>query len=382
MTVWITPSTRSAYPSAKSEHAQASQQTSDLHTHAPDVRIQPAQFASFGQSTAYFAYVSCHYFCGVTGRAPAFSHLNAAQHSGWRSARRVCGIRPSVAVYILFARWHRSHTAAAVAVWFRPRRRVRTPLYCTVMQLCACRVVLTVELRRCEPTSPDPRAALELCGVGCSVYRAVSRRRAVPRGALVIFRDGDPGLRWGWAPGRIPITVYSRKEKLIFFKTHANVGFVARRQSVLGLNAALDGYRESADREGTTVTAMRDFTTRGRGIIIPSCETICKPICFAFALAACHADFLPFRPSAMPMVACPYGSFCESFGHSRYIWVKKIGRLRGSRTRGVEGARMRHQRPCRRPLKAREGCSGLVGDACARQLDGGVDGRRPPYPRR
>ena len=25
-----------------------------------------------------------------------------------------------------------------------------------------------------------------------------------------------------------------------------------------------------------------------------------------------------------------------------------------------------------------EGCSGLVGEACARQLDGGVDGRRPP----
>ena len=34
------------------------------------------------------------------------------------------------------------------------------------------------------------------------------------------------------------------------------------------------------------------------------------------------------------------------------------------------------------PTEAREGCSGLVGDACARQLDGGVDGRRPPYRRR
>ena len=31
------------------------------------------------------------------------------------------------------------------------------------------------------------------------------------------------------------------------------------------------------------------------------------------------------------------------------------------------------------PTESREGCSGLVGDACARQLDGGVDGRRPPY---
>ena len=39
----------------------------------------------------------------------------------------------------------------------------------------------------------------------------------------------------------------------------------------------------------------------------------------------------------------------------------------------LEGARMRHQdqRPCRAaPSEAREGCSGLVGDACARQLDG------------
>ena len=34
------------------------------------------------------------------------------------------------------------------------------------------------------------------------------------------------------------------------------------------------------------------------------------------------------------------------------------------------------------PTEAREGCSVLVGDACARQLDGGVDGRRPPYRQR
>ena len=31
------------------------------------------------------------------------------------------------------------------------------------------------------------------------------------------------------------------------------------------------------------------------------------------------------------------------------------------------------------PTEAREGCSGLVGEACARQLDGGVDGQRPSY---
>lgn len=42
-----------------------------------------------------------------------------------------------------------------------------------------------------------------------------------------------------------------------------------------------------------------------------------------------------------------------------------------------EGAQMRHL-----PTEVREGCPGLVGDACARQLDGGVLGRRLPHPRR
>ena len=32
------------------------------------------------------------------------------------------------------------------------------------------------------------------------------------------------------------------------------------------------------------------------------------------------------------------------------------------------------------PTEAKEGCSGLVGEACARQLDGGVDGRRLHVP--
>ena len=53
-------------------------------------------------------------------------------------------------------------------------------------------------------------------------------------------------------------------------------------------------------------------------------------------------------------------------GHLRYIWLKKIGR---TRRRPLEGARTRHQRPCPLPTEAREGCPGLVGDACARQLE-------------
>ena len=69
----------------------------------------------------------------------------------------------------------------------------------------------------------------------------------------------------------------------------------------------------------------------------------------------------------------------ESYVHLRYIWLKKIGRTRASAARGCANAA-----PAAMPLptEAREGCSGLVGDACARQLDGGVDGRRPPHCRR
>ena len=71
------------------------------------------------------------------------------------------------------------------------------------------------------------------------------------------------------------------------------------------------------------------------------------------------------------------GLLHESFGHLRYIRLKKIGRTRrrpleGARTRGTSAA----MPP---PTEAREGCPGLVGDACARQLDDGVDGRRPPF---
>ena len=49
----------------------------------------------------------------------------------------------------------------------------------------------------------------------------------------------------------------------------------------------------------------------------------------------------------------------------RYIWLKKIGRTRGSAARGCANAAPAAMPPA---TKAREGCSGLVGDACARQL--------------
>ena len=70
---------------------------------------------------------------------------------------------------------------------------------------------------------------------------------------------------------------------------------------------------------------------------------------------------------------------CEYIGHLHYRWVKKIGRTRASAARGCANAAPAAMPP---PTEAREGCSGIVGDACARQLDGGVDGRRPPYRRR
>ena len=69
----------------------------------------------------------------------------------------------------------------------------------------------------------------------------------------------------------------------------------------------------------------------------------------------------------------------EYMVHLRYIWRKKIGRTRSSAARVRERAAPAAMPP---PTEAREGCSGLVGEACARQLDGGVDGRRPPYRRR
>ena len=59
----------------------------------------------------------------------------------------------------------------------------------------------------------------------------------------------------------------------------------------------------------------------------------------------------------------PRGSFCESFTHSRYIWVKNIGRLRGSRTRGCANEAPTATPP---PTEAREGCSQLW--PCGRRL--------------
>ena len=71
------------------------------------------------------------------------------------------------------------------------------------------------------------------------------------------------------------------------------------------------------------------------------------------------------------------GSCCVSvysIVHLRYI------RPRASAARGCANAAPVAMPP---PTETSiEGCPGLVGDACARQLDGGVDGRRPPYRRR
>ena len=52
----------------------------------------------------------------------------------------------------------------------------------------------------------------------------------------------------------------------------------------------------------------------------------------------------------------------------------------GPERRPLEGARMRHQRrPCRRPLRPERAALALWATPVhTRQLDGGVDGRRPP----
>ena len=71
------------------------------------------------------------------------------------------------------------------------------------------------------------------------------------------------------------------------------------------------------------------------------------------------------------------GLLHESYAHSRYIWLKKIGRpRRPALGRCPNGNAAPAAMPL--PTEAREGSSGLVGDAFARQLDGVVDNRRPP----
>ena len=82
---------------------------------------------------------------------------------------------------------------------------------------------------------------------------------------------------------------------------------------------------------------------------------------------------------ALPLVCTVYGSLREYMGQKRHILRKKIGRTRASAARGCANTAPAAMPP---PTEAREGCSGLVGEACARQLDGGVDGRRTPYRRR
>ena len=70
------------------------------------------------------------------------------------------------------------------------------------------------------------------------------------------------------------------------------------------------------------------------------------------------------------------GVLHESYAHKRNIWLKKI-----SDGPDVLCTRRRpNAAPAGMPLstEAGEGSSGLVGDACARQLDGVVDDGRPP----
>ena len=99
---------------------------------------------------------------------------------------------------------------------------------------------------------------------------------------------------------------------------------------------------------------------------------------YTFYMRVCVCGYTQPNSTVHPQMA-RFVSHSDIRPFARYIWVRKIGRLRGSRTRGCANAAPAAMPP---PTEAREGCSGLVGDACARQLDGGVDGRRPPYRRR
>ena len=99
------------------------------------------------------------------------------------------------------------------------------------------------------------------------------------------------------------------------------------------------------------------------------------------ALSASPPWHLPFPSPSHPSNRALYpraqtvefhsvnGSLCEYMWYIklRYKLVRKIGRLRGSRTRGCANAAPAAMPP---PTEAREGCSGLMGDACAHQLDG------------
>ena len=78
-----------------------------------------------------------------------------------------------------------------------------------------------------------------------------------------------------------------------------------------------------------------------------------------------------------------FGSLCEymvhfTFAVARYVLTKRLPRKKIGRTRAASAARPRgcaNAAPAAMPppTEAREGCSGLMGDACAaRQLDGGV----------
>ena len=77
----------------------------------------------------------------------------------------------------------------------------------------------------------------------------------------------------------------------------------------------------------------------------------------------------------------------EYMGHLRYIWLKKTATRESAararvRERGTSGS-AQWPWPMLTPTEAPERAAlALWATACAHQLDGGVDGRRPPYRRR
>ena len=112
---------------------------------------------------------------------------------------------------------------------------------------------------------------------------------------------------------------------------------------------------------------------RGRGLRREGREVHCIAIhCESMDNTASSTTLLPFVHFAARCVSIWYIFVTLGAKRSDGPGHPSVGR---SMVRDAAPAAMTP------PTEAREGCSGLVGDACARQLDGGVDGRRPPYGR-
>ena len=181
--------------------------------------------------------------------------------------------------------------------------------------------------------------------VGAKKSGGMEEYCAAVRGATKTFKESR---------GAQPHTGPSPPRQNTICTLHATHQLLGRAQRVWHIRLYVVP-REGADDKSPAVRAARDAKTHGR------------------AMAHGH------------MGRAPHTSQARFVSHS-YIHVT-FGSKRsdGSEVRALEGcANAADQRPCRRPLRPERAALALwhMGDACARQLDGGVEGRRPPYRRR